>query len=203
MLFFRYCQVIFRQNGISLDFPEGTKPENTYKWRYLESFAKKVIEWGINDVTACRIIEAVVMDSSRDDLRRKGLAILTKSKILEIGYAALKTEEANYEQAYNRLVGDCKFVDTRGSERYITLANRDKNNVLPNIVKWYIQGYLSTLFLATSKAAIKVMATLSDSDRKMLPSREQLFATRNRYLNNALRKSKIRLLLGEDWHKND
>lgn len=196
--FFRYFQQCMRGHGRNVVFPKNTNPQKTYKWRYIERFAKRVEEWGIDDNAACKVISAVVNRSKSTNMLNKGAAMLASNDVLDVGRKALLREENREENVLSTIKRDRAMLEPY-QNKIDVLLKRDSPKSMPNIVKWYIQHRLSSVYLAVSKSCGAAMVKLSPEDRLMLPSGKSLLTIKNDFLNNAIIKTKVRLILDDEW----
>jgi len=174
-------------------FPRGTDPRKTYKWRYLEHFCKRVDEWNISDETGCRMIDAMIQYAKKNKQINKGLALLASDKMLEVGYKAISNEDRMLDLTIQRIDADKNLVYN------IDLLSRTGPKSLPSIVKLYIQGRLSTTYLAVSRRCHEAMMQLDSIERSMLPRGHELINIRAKLLGSACTKNKIMMILGDDW----
>lgn len=189
----------FNRAGLVLAFPPSTDPRKTYKWRYLEHFITKVDEWGVEDTTAYKIIDAIVnYAQQRGTLKSKGLSILASDAVLEIGLKDIERAAHNTENTFNRLKSDHEMIG-KYQDRLGVLLKKDHHQGSPNIVKWYVQGKLSALYLSVSKSCGLAIRQLDEIDRKSLPTALELLGLRRQCFPDARTRMRARLTLGDDW----
>lgn len=198
-LFFKYLQKAFKNANIRIKFPKDTDPTKTYTWRYLKHFAEKVDEWGVSDETAYKLIDAITDYSKKHKLLNRGVSILASDKILEIGYEAIKGQVQMEDNIYHKLGLDRKIIESINGSKVTMLLKREPEKALPNIVKWYTQGKLSTLYIALSKSCGAAMASLNSFERSFLPPIGELLDIKQKCLKNAIVKNKIKFIFGDDW----
>lgn len=195
---FRYCQQAFRKAGVPLAFPAGTNPRKTYKWRNLESFISKIDEWQLDLRTAYRLIDAMIAHAKEHkQLRSRGLSILTSASILEIGYDSITRQDAGQDGLVQIVSNDLKFLE-QYPDRLEALLDRG-NRGGPNILKWHMQGKISSTLLATSKSCCLAMQQLTPIERSMLPERIRLVEIQQQCLATVALKYRLKVMLGADW----
>ncbi len=196
---FRYCQRSFSRYGVSLSFPNNTDPKKTYKWRYLEGFLVKTKQLELSLKTAYRLIDAMVDYAHiNKQLHSRGLAILSSASMLDIGYNSIKKEVNRDADLVMIIDRDLKFLSAY-NDRLAALIHRENKTAVPNLIKWHMQGKLSTTFIAISKSCQIAIHKLSSMERLMLPKRVALYGVQRQCIANATLKHRLKSMLGDDW----
>jgi len=108
-----WCSNIYSQHGIKLKFPNNTKPQNTYQWRYCKSLANKFIEWDFDDDTAQYFINVAVGYSKQLGTLRKGLAALHQNNMLETVHKLMLRDQDNNQQSISLISTTNKWLTTQ------------------------------------------------------------------------------------------
>jgi len=185
--YFKYCQAAFGAAGMKISFPIGTDPKKTYKWRYLEHFVKKIDEWGVSDIAVKSIIFSIVKYCKDNRiLYSKGMAILSMDNILDIGYRDMQMNHEIFRQACAVLKMNQRFVNEHGGIDNI------------NIIKWYQSGGVSKLYIIFSKRCLKALRGVSEAHRLMVPSYDELWRIRQKYVMIKEIREAAKRYLGDD-----
>lgn len=193
---FKYCQTVFAQHGINLQFPPDTDPKTTYKWRYLTKFCEKVKSLNFSENAIKAIIEAAAIQHKKM-LKQKGLAILLDGNIIKLGMRRLD-DAANTESfIIDSVTKSRKFLDEHRDDKPIKAS-------VPNIVTWYTAGNIHIYYFSVSKYCLSSMRSLfsSVSNKRfhgMMPQRLELFDARQKIMNDKHLKQQARKILREDW----
>ena len=197
---FRYCQKSFARYGVQLSFPAGTEPCKTYKWRYLEGFIEHMEKLGLSIQTSYKLIDAMVDHAhTHKQLRHRNLAILASASLLSIGCRAIAKEDKNHKDIVEVLKQDVEFVDSQGDDRLAVLMHRQNRTTAPDIVKWHMQGKISTGFLAISRACRVAMSRLTERERAMLPNIAELHDIQRRCVATVALKYRLKAVMDNDW----
>lgn len=196
---FKYCQTSFGKGGVRVTFPRNTDPMKTYKWRYMEKFLEKVDQWGVSDTTAYQIVDAMVQHAKRNGhLKAKGMAILESDAILEIGYRSIEKIHQRVDGVLARIKHDKRLIDDLADPG--ELLRRDFPGASPNIVRWFIQGKISLIYICISKKCLMAIKKLSSDDRALIIQKtQQIVDVRELCTRDVMTKVRIKQIMGTDW----
>jgi len=192
---FKYCQDKFGKAGIKITFPKDTDPKKTYKWRYLLSFIKKIDEMQASIDTTHQLINAVVKYAASNNQLHKGLSLLTSDKVLEACCNIALQSGKSESNLLDKIKKDRDLVESGD------LLGKKHERGMSNIVRWYIEGSISDLYLSLSKKCHETMMQLSKIERSMMPNGKELILTRMDILNEPKLKAKIRKIMLNDWRE--
>lgn len=190
---FKYCKDAFKNAGINVSFPKNTDPKKTYKWRYIIKFIQKVDELGMSANIMRRLIDEVAKYASKQSRKHKGLALLVNEQVLSMCCDNM----ADIDKQNIAIVD--RIREHHNKVRGVDLLSKTHKNGLPKIVKLYMQGEISELFLAISKKCHEAMMRLDKTERSMLPSGNELVLNRMELDGNLELKGKVKEVMEDDW----
>jgi len=192
---FKYCQDKFRKAGISLTFPKNTDPKKTYKWRYLVGFVKKLEEMEASTDAIHQLIEAIIKYATKNKQLHKGLSLLTSERVLSECCDVILQGHISEDKLIDRVKADYKLV------AHADLLGKKYARGMSNIVRWYIEGNISEVYLSLSEKCHEAMIKLDKLERCMMPSGKELILARMDILSNHKLKGKIKRAMLNDWRR--
>lgn len=180
-----------------MDFPRNTDPRHTYKWRNLKRFIDKIDEWGLDERTAYRIVDAVVdYAKRRGQLKVWGLSALTSEKVLEVGIESIRQQIDKEADVLSRIAADRSRLPATELLKYLS---KKEGRASPNIVVLYMRGHISRYYIAFSRACWLAINRLPAADRRLLPSVAELHRIRDTCKEDKDMIQQIRATMADDW----
>lgn len=135
-------------------------------------------------------LKGLVDESARDgSLRRNGISILDGKNLLDLGIKRLENEVKKDNDLCCRLVQSYDHLIRERNKRkqlsnYDALKHKINHDGYANITCWFLAGKLTTDFIAITTSCRKVIKELTNDERMMLPTEEELNRRKNKlYLN--------------------
>lgn len=203
MRVFDLCSRIYADFGLKIKFPEGTDPTKTYHWRYASIISQQLQEWEFDEETSDKFIRVAVGYAKSNGLLAKGLSLLCQKNLLKVCYDKLQSESSKAKSAAASVADSAKWVSAQVGSKDVVKAmlRRERAGGYCNLVRWFTERRVSTLYLALSKSASKAMASMSPSDRAALPSQSSLYLLRTEFTRNEDNRAAAKLALGGDCKK--
>lgn len=196
-----WCQTAFSENGKSLRFPQNTKPEKTYAWRYANKLATKLNEWHFDDETSIKFINVAVKVAKDYKIIHNGIQALLNPRILDLCCDYINREDGRNDTLISTTQATKKFM-TDNNVNIEVLLSKPRIFSRYNITKWYESGLISQEYLAVSKicyASTIKLAELSPTERKIIPSRADLHCIRDGIMRQKDLTKTLSSILKEDW----
>jgi hypothetical protein len=200
----QWCQEAFAAHGIKLSFPKNTNPQKTYQWRYVTRLTHKIDEWGLDKPTAKAFISFAVGYVKEQRLLHKGLSVFFQNNMMDICYNRMKSHSSLSHDRIKHLWSSHKFVLARCGHKttVCALLGRESFGKMHNVVRWHKSGDVSRVYLAASIActeALEELATISPSERDLLPSRSELYCLLVDLSKDDSFRSQAKVTLENDW----
>ena len=201
-----WCRKAYEDNGVKIRFPKDTDPKKTYQWRYISKLHERFVEWQFDEETSKEFISIVIYRAKQRNLLSKGLAAFHQSNMLDICYDILTKKLAVKNREHELLTSMKKWFDMQVGQSDVENALLNKSggrNSLSTICMWYQANKVNELFLSLSKSCNKAVFKLQSSniDSAMLPSIEDLFLTREKFLADSENVDFTSKLFKGDWRK--
>lgn len=178
--------------------PKGTAPEKTYQYRYAAKFLRnmKGVSWETIQKIVYYAIE-YARENEKKSVWTRGLWVLTKSNIIDIAYKKAKEEDEKRKSDLSKVIKSKEFAQKNNFE--FTKSMIDGG--FPNLVTWYDSGKISLTYLAMSESCKKAYVTLDKTDKRMLPSQEEIVKRRIKCLIDTEYKKQLKDILKSDYIK--
>jgi len=176
------CFNIYKAHGRKLSLPPNTDHKKTYQWQYITGLTHKFKEWEFDRVMAERFLQIVVQYASDHNLLHKGMALHFQHNLLNLCLKQLNAELETITSDVYELRKSQQWVASLPIPLEPLMLKRENYGGHTNIVKWYIAGKITELYLALSKVATRVMGVLPIDERLFLPNAASLWLIRNDFL---------------------
>jgi hypothetical protein len=195
ILIYKWFSAAMRRAGRKDSFPKGTDPRKTYKYRALQSFAKKIEEWEFDEATTKIMVDSVVKYGKRNKLLSKGAMLLSMGSILDICYKEIEAREERLKQALQSIKFTKHYLDENDLNSVRALISSRALGGISNLAHLIDSGKISPEYLAVSKVAY---AALHKIDREGYPNDRELLKLRARYLLDQQTRKELGRVLGSD-----
>jgi hypothetical protein len=200
----KWCQEAFAAQGVKLTFPKNTNPQKTYQWRYVTKLAQKIDEWELDKPTARAFINIAVGYMKEKKLLHKGLSVFFQGNMADVCYDRMQKHTSAADKRTEQLRIAHEFVVSRcNSKSAVALfLNRESFGKLRNIVRWYKNGDITDIYLATSTACTEALAKLAivaPNERLLLPTESELYCLAINLTKDGNFRTKAKIILDNDW----
>jgi len=162
-----------RKVGKGFKFAKAKDITKTYHYRWFCSFLDKCYRNGFNSDSVKEVVRAVVLYAKEYGLLNKGVALLSRSDIVDICIKNMEKEVQDTDDHLSLIRSAVEIIDVDDPVRMLT--KKQHRHGSPNIIALRDNGKLPDFFIAISKSCMKAVADLKCDD---LPTVREYFITR-------------------------
>jgi hypothetical protein len=198
-VFNAFRQAMYK-HGRPIALPKNTALEKTYTWRYINRFLSKLDDMEVPERATSYVVNAVVHRAKQRHQLHRGIAVLDDPDVLDACSTKLEREVQSEDDEITNIERSHSFVVSRldGKTLFEQLAHRTARDAYANIVSWHQAGYITTGFIAVSKACMKSFSKLREHELAFFPSKRELLKVRVMLLYNDSVRSRLSSIIGND-----
>lgn len=188
-----------KRYGKTVSFPQDTDPRETYNWRFVSNFMRKLDKEGFTDEMMPIAVEAVVDHAYNNGVIDKGFAILNHGDVLVICKKKLERDEQKENNELSSIKASVAFVmeQCNGKNWVETMLWRSTHRSYANITRWYETGKLNKGYISVSRACRRAISKLDGQERLIFPSLRNLMHLRILLVSSPI-VVQLREILGKD-----
>jgi len=173
----------------------------TYSWRYINNFIDKMDELGINSDNYNNVIEALTRHARKRNLLSRGFSILSNKSLIEIVIKQLENEETANIIIKREIRKSHEFIINNCSNKLEFLLTRKSQKAYTNMTLLYEKKFISEYYICASKVCLRILKTMSESERARYPSSVKLLQLFDDLSNDKDITAVMKEMLGDDIRK--
>jgi hypothetical protein len=155
-------------------------------------------ELGINSHAYDSVIEALTRHARKRNLLSRGFSILSNKSLIEIVVKQLEHEEAGNVIIKREIRKSHEFITNNCSNKLEFLSTRKNQKAYTNLTLLYEKKFISEYYICASKACLRILKIMSDSERARFPSPVKLLRLFDSLSNDKDITAVMKETLGDD-----